>query len=203
MEILIITEPGLNWETFATWFSTTYYLPDIPCRIFCVRNKQMPYELFHWSKRLNLPITYLKRVFEHDLANNLKIMNEFRSEKATIVLTPHTIITDSFESTPDFARHNGAICTDWKSNKINELIDDCVLYDKTPENNVSFFGDAKESIELRKITDYSKGCGIWINTLKGCPFSSVSELMANEMTINEYRIMNLWKKMLALYKATQ
>jgi hypothetical protein len=62
--------------------------------------------------------------------------------------------------------------------------------------------EAKESNDPECFVSYKKGCGKWINTAKGCPFSSASGLISDNMTINERRVIELWKKMVNLYNAS-
>jgi hypothetical protein len=59
--------------------------------------------------------------------------------------------------------------------------------------------EAKECDEPSCLVSYQKGCGKWIDTSKGCPFSNAAGLALTTMTINENRVIDLWKKMCTLY----
>lgn len=78
------------------------------------------------------------------------------------------------------------------------MIDRHCLEDSVLPNSM-LFPEAKDSVELIELISFEKGCGRWINTAKGCPFSSAGGLVSTEMTVNEARIIELWKRMVPLY----
>ena len=87
-----------------------------------------------------------------------------------------------------------------KQPNIADLLNRYILEEtsiQTSEN--SLYSEAKEIEDIRSIVSYRKGCGKWIDTLKGCPFSNAQGLMTADMTSSENRIVELWKKMCALY----
>jgi hypothetical protein len=61
--------------------------------------------------------------------------------------------------------------------------------------------EAKDSNETGCLVSYKKGCGKWINTAKGCPFSNAGGLAVADMTASEHRVIELWRKMATLYSA--
>ena len=101
------------------------------------------------------------------------------------------------------------------------LIDDSVLFsnnlnkDQLSEiwSDYSLTGNLSETVIEKKIcyeakdeesgclSNFRKGCGKWIHTMKGCPFSSAGGMIAETMTVNELRIIELWRKMVPLYSA--
>ena len=60
--------------------------------------------------------------------------------------------------------------------------------------------DAKLCQDVHPLVTYHKGCGKWIDRSKGCPFSSAGGLVTPDLTVNETRIIELWKKMVPLYQ---
>lgn len=86
-----------------------------------------------------------------------------------------------------------------KNSDVDEILNDVLLDAKTLEIN-EFCHEAKETETLSSIVSYQKGCGKWIHKLKGCPFSNAAGLVTSDMTVNEIRIIDLWKRMCQLYK---
>ena len=56
LSVLILTEVGKDWETFATWYSIYKNLPNSNVSIICQRNEKAPFVLFQWAKRLKIPL---------------------------------------------------------------------------------------------------------------------------------------------------
>lgn len=170
LSVLISTEVGKDWETFATWYSVHKNLPDAKIVIACQRNDQVLFQLYQWAQRLRVPLFYynpgttaLEEAKRRDLVKDNMLM-----------MFPLTLVTHSFDK------------------KTLELLN---------AQREPVFVEAKESDELCCLVSYKKGCGKWLDTLKGCPFSSAAGLATIAMTANENRIIELWKKMCSLYKA--
>lgn len=88
-----------------------------------------------------------------------------------------------------------------KNPKTAELINTHFLEDRQfPMDERPLTVSAKEE-KLGWFVNLNKGCGRWINTAKGCPFSSAGGLSLPDMTANEHRVIELWKKMVPLYNA--
>jgi hypothetical protein len=211
--ILIVTESGLNWETFATWYSFYTNLPDCKIHIYSHRNKSIPFQYFQWAKRLKIPCTK-NNVFSEDSAdfiNNLNAINICQKNKLVqqplLVVKPYTMVIDTLNKELLDIFNNKTICVNeniWFLNHldIEDIFNNCVLNDSEiymSKEKICF--EAKETDEPKSIVSYNKGCGRWINKAKGCPFSNAGGLVTPEMTSNESKIINMWKKMVPLYQA--
>ena len=63
---------------------------------------------------------------------------------------------------------------------------------------------SSKSDENSTFVSYLDGCGKfvlgeWINTMRKSPFSMTSKLYADDLTLNEYRILKLWEKCTITY----
>jgi hypothetical protein len=54
LSVVILTEPGKDWETFSTWYSFWKNLPDARTILMIERNGTAPFSFYQWSKRLNV-----------------------------------------------------------------------------------------------------------------------------------------------------
>jgi hypothetical protein len=201
MNVLIITQTNQDWQTFATWYSVWTNIPNanISIAIKWVK-EEVPFRLFQWVKRLKIPHFYTKNIFDDDQANKLGIAiqaknRHFFNEKELLILTPLTMILKPLPHLSNFLADEHAMfisCHD-------DIIDDKVLNNSIVDNLCI---EAKEVHLLSSIVSYKKGCGRWINKLRGCPFSNAAGLASVEMTQNEHHIINMWKQMTSLYEAT-
>ena len=88
----------------------------------------------------------------------------------------------------------------FQKRNIDDLLNRMLLGDQMPYGQSLCF-EAKETEKLASLVNYRKGCGKWIDTSKGCPFSSAAGLVATEMTVNENRIIELWQRMCSMFSA--
>ena len=56
LSVLITTETGQDWQTFATWYSIYKNLPDAKVAITSARNSETPFQYFQWTKKVNIPV---------------------------------------------------------------------------------------------------------------------------------------------------
>lgn len=209
LSVLIVTETGQDWQTFATWYSVFKNLPDAAISIICHRNGDTPFEYFQWIKRLKIDsIRRLKFVSGQNPANTLSAVKMAYEHKMVgenlLVIKPLVMALAILDQKFLGLLNNAYLEKDvWFLQKpnINKMMDDYLLEDKLEirENRLCF--EAKETLNSVCLTSYQKGCGKWINTSIGCPFSSAAGLVSTEMTINETRIIELWQKMVPLYQA--
>lgn len=210
LSVLITTETGRDWQTFATWYSIYKNLPNAKVSIVCVRNEETPFQYFQWTKKINIPVIRHSLFDKKDpIASRLDSIDKAISQKlvngSILVIRDLIMAIDVFE--PELVK---------KMNSSSQIFDDNVWFMKEPnipnimnshlldENTIKIqenclFSEAKETNEVRSLVSYQKGCGKWIDTLKGCPFSNASGLMNIDMTLCENRIIELWKKMCSLY----
>lgn len=221
LHVLITTEPGKDWETFCTWYSVYKNLPEAIPAIASKRNGQVPFQFFQWAKRLKI------QIFHHDplspddsLSNNLEAVRLATARgllgKNVLVLPYLTAAIEILDQNMleemnskkiwingdvMFMRFNNYTVSDLLN---NYLLQEDILANFT-EGDIgqgALCMEAKETRKVSSIVSYRNGCGKWIDTSKGCPLSSAAGLALTTMTVNENRIIELWKKMCTLYSAT-
>jgi hypothetical protein len=210
LSILIVAETGKDWETFGTWYSIFKNLPDATVAIASLRNKETPFMLFQWAKRLGIPLFHFNPIY-NDLYNDILVGVQHAHqqklvEKNILTIVPLTMAIDVldqktldiFNLKEDVLLNLGTE-TQWflRHSDVN-----AILNEEIEPHKYTFCVEANETKTLSPLVNYQKGCGKWIDTLKGCPFSNAAGLASTEMTINENRIIELWKKMCNLYSAT-
>jgi hypothetical protein len=84
---------------------------------------------------------------------------------------------------------------------INDILNSILLHGKSLQNDATPLCMEAHTNRLHWLVNHHKGCGKWIDTLRGCPFSSAAGLATTTMTVNENRIIELWKRMCPLYNA--
>ena len=205
---LILTEPGQDWQTFATWYSVLKNLPDSKTALVVLRNREMPFQLFQWAKRLRIPLMYLNRYVKDDVANGLYMLKEWRIQNSGdhfLMLRPLAMAINPLDDILlSRFRTEKLILGEhiwWLSQPdVDGLLNKHLL--EQPLLASDPLGvEARETETLNSLVSYRKGCGKWIDTSKGCPFSNAAGLVSNSMTVNENRIIELWKRMCSLYSA--
>lgn len=211
LSVLIITEPEQDWQTFATWYSFFKNLPDAEVAIVSQRNGSTPFSYYQWAKRLNIRTMHRNQFTQsNEYLNWVMAVKSARDAglvghevlvtaplcMAVDVLDEKTLSRISEDAIYD--RHFGFI----RRVDLGQIIDSYYLEDKKIEENPDkLWVEAKEEEKPSCLVSYEKGCGKWINTAKGCPFSSAGGLFTAEMTANERRVIELWQKMVPLYNA--
>ena len=218
LNVLIITEMGQDWQTFTTWYSLYKNLPDAHVVIACLRNKETPFQHLQWTKRLQIRTFYQKQFSEDKQQSQFSVILEAVSHgfiKDTVLVIPHlTMAIDTLD--PLLVNLiNAKESLFWSDGDvwfmkgvtqpvIEDMLNHCIL-DGVRTGDTDCPGplikEAKETHILAPLVSYRKGVGKWIDSLKGCPLSNASGLISEEMTVNENRIIELWRKMVALYSA--
>jgi hypothetical protein len=212
LSILIITEPELNWQTFATWYSFYKNLPEAKVAVVCHRTGETPFVYYQWAKRLNVPIIHKKPLSSDDEAvSRLSAADSAIKHKhvtdPVLIVKPLTMATDILDQKSlDRLNQPGIICdqdTMFLSRvDLASMIDSFYLEDKkVPITDEPLCIEAKDTDQICCLVRYAKGCGKWINSAKGCPFSSAGGLLSADMTANENRVIELWRRMTTLYNA--
>jgi hypothetical protein len=218
LNVLIVTEANQEWQTFATWYSIFKTLPNAKVVIACIRTNDTPYHYFQWCKRLNIKIFYQKPFSENNEATQLSVVLEAISHNllgdVNLVIPVMTMAIDVIAE--DFVNQiNSTDCFFWTTESVwlmkniskttvEEMINECVLDNKKLSEKgspIPLVKEAKDTKEVWPLVTYGKGCGRWINTLKGCPLSNAGGLISDDMTVNENRVFELWRKMVALFSA--
>jgi hypothetical protein len=217
LDVLILTETGEDWQAFATWYSASKNIPQANLMLLCTRNQQVPFQYFQWAKRLNLKhrftdVTnredpFLETLHKIRFAEQLKW---FINPTLLVIRCPSMFVDVLDDQTLDVLNTSFDILENQhllvsKIGTYQPLID-AKLLTGNYECEIShecLIHEAKDADITRSITSFSKGCGGWINTMKGCPFSSAGNWMTDDMTVNEIRAIDLWRKMATLYSAVQ
>jgi hypothetical protein len=212
LNILIMTESGDEWQSFACWYSFYVNMPESNVIIYCQRNKEVPFSYFQWTKRLKIPCLKSNPFSEEGpfFLNWLHALNVIKNNNNLkdpfLIINPFVLAIDCLnENILDIVNKSKYLIEEnvWFIHNIDvrEKINEYFLEEKKIEinsNNICF--EAKETQTINPLVSYKKGCGRWINTAKGCPFSNAGGLVTSEMTANETRIINLWRKMVPLYQ---
>jgi len=214
LTILLVANVGDDWQAFAAWYSIQKNLPYAKCVLAYIRHADLtPFQLFQWSKRLGLKSFGVTSRKQGVLADQLLCLSSFKQPclllpATCMVLSPlsEDLLTMMNSDEPFVLDETVDIAQPMFSKllpgKISSYYDSLILTHSLPAfKSMKMSWQAKVEQEPYSIIDYSKGCGKWIHTMRGCPFSSAGGLLEEIMTINEHRIINLWKKMVCLYSS--
>jgi hypothetical protein len=214
LDVLIVTDLSLDWQTFATWYSFFKNLPDAQVAMVCHRNWYIPFQCFQWAKRLGVKHSYRNRDGD-DVSTLLYSLLKTRADghlarRRTLVVKPYVMATSVFSPRLlDLFNEDRSVLVGgsvWYVNNLNDkeienIISDQALVGEFEHQQVDLCCDVSENPVTDCFVDYSKGCGKWIDTMKGCPLSSASGMVNDDMTVNELRVIDLWRKMVTLYGA--
>ena len=205
--VIIITEPGRDWETFATWYSFYNNLPEADISITSIRNGKPLFQLYQWAKRVNVPVIHHDSFGDEPILRKMdSIRKSHKSKENLMIVEPFVLatetlcpkITETFNSKKEiFDEHVWFL----KNPNVSDMMNKYVLENSELKASSTICFEAKEADETRCLISYKKGCGKWIDTLRGCPFSNAAGLALTAMTVNENRVIELWKKMCPLYSA--
>jgi hypothetical protein len=210
LNVLILTEPTQDWLAFSSWYSINKNLPEAKVAVVCVRNLEVGFQYFQWMKRMRIPHRFVNPADhrEETILNALLMANTeglLPDGRDTLVITSHVMALQQLEALPSHACWAGPDCL-WVPKAtaavIKELVNSYMLAD-LGLSEVHFVQEAKEATNPGTFVSIRKGVGTWIDTKKGCPFSSAASVMAEDITVNELRIVELWRKMVSLYNAVQ
>jgi hypothetical protein len=205
ISVIIATEADQNWQTFATWYSCSKNLPEASVRIICARNNSTPFQYFQWAKRLSIPVIHYTPLDTTDTtASRLDVLRKL-SALNLLVLNSSVMVIDTLEADMIRAMEKQDEIFDseaWflKNYNLTSLMNEYMLEGTgvNVEQNV-LCSEVKTAENPRALVSCTKGCGKWIHTLKGCPFSNVNGLMTTEMNVSEKRVFDLWRQMCYLY----
>lgn len=180
--------------------------------VACHRNEQTPFQFYQWAKRLDIPFFHHKTISEDPVINQMDSAAKIHAENL-LVVPDLTMALDVLSPKVLNILNNKKAWIDedvWflQSSNIPEMInnhffEENFLHNYT-EDEAEIGGLCPEANQTNlpsPLVTYRKGCGKWIDTLKGCPFSNAAGLASKAMTANENRIIELWKKMCSLYSA--
>lgn len=216
LHIYILTEVSEDWKTFATWYSIYKNLPDAKVSIICMRNQKIGFQFFQWAKRLNIPITHINKFDKNDVLNKFHILNMLIDQESldvkTLLIDTSVMALDSLNvdlinlfnqsQTKLHINRNIWFINDLEKVVLNDILDEYTLsgsFNDAICHSEILAMEAKDTPEPSVFATYNSGCGRWVGTMQGCPFSNASSLVADEVTVNEMRIIELWRKMVSLY----
>jgi len=207
LSVLIATETSKDWQTFSTWYSFYKNMPDVPVCIACMRNGQLPFMLYQWMKRLKIPSFHYNPFSDDEKCNWIEALSAAKGRgfltENVLIVRPLVVSLEPLDIAKialDKIVNEDA----WflRSPKPNDLLNGYMLGEGNLDyTNDELCYDAKSTEDVKPLVSYAKGCGKWIDTLKGCPFSNAAGLVTDNMTVNEKRIIEMWQKMVSLYSA--
>ena len=212
LKVVVVTQTAEDWRAFATWYSVQKYLPDAAVSLLVHRTTRVEVQYYQWAKRLRVPIKFINPYYKEKVGDQLYDL-KLSLSNPVLMLDYTTVLTDVLDAgwlsrlnstTPILAMDEHA----WFARlvdpkRLDDIINEYIFTGKqSPPVVVStLISEAKDSDEPQPIVSYAKGCGRWIDTMKGCPFSNADGLVADGMTVNELRIVQLWRNMVALFSA--
>lgn len=210
LKVVIVTQTAEDWRSFATWYSVRTNLPDASISLICHRTTRVEFQYYQWAKRLNVPLKFVNPFYKEQIGDQLHNLKSNLSDKV-LMLDYTTMVVDVLS--PDwlaiFNSEEPQLIIDDHCLASNNITIDLVdkITDnysftgklKEPAKAGKLLGEAKDEEDSTSVVSSVKGCGNWVYTMKGCPFSNADGLVNNNMTINERRIMQLWRKMVALF----
>jgi len=210
-----------EWMTFSSWYSFFKNAPDANVTFSCLRSStQNMHQLFNWANRLNVKFTYYSNKSKQSqhlnrLLSLKTILKKNMSRTPLLCIEPDVLLTGDLDVDILNDYYDKNQCVKSENNKVwfitNEQfvldsIDDYFLKNSEPNMDIctSLCKDAKST--ANSLITYEKGCGRfvtakWIDNKKGCPFGKASRFRTDSLTTNEKRMLDLWRKLVPLYKA--
>jgi hypothetical protein len=211
LDVVIYAQTNQDWQGFATWYSIHKNLPQSRICFILERSKEFTFQYFQWLKKFNVkhffvnPFKFESPVSEL-FAAKLAIEKKWVGSNIMVV-KPLTMVIDLLNPEDvngnfDFLYDGNVLLLKNQSslsieNMINEISLDGKPTCKLSGNVIT--KEAREEKELSWLVSYQKGCGDWINTMSGCPFSSAGGHINENQTVNEAKIIELWQRMVFLY----
>lgn len=206
LSVVIATETSKDWQTFSTWYSFYKNMPEAKVCIACMRNGQLPFMLYQWTKRLQIPSFHYNPFSEDEKCNWIKALKIAKARgfltENVLIVRPLSICLEPIDTKVVTNRVINEDAWFFQNPRPDDLLNGYMLEDdrlELSDNTICF--DANATEDIKPLVSYAKGCGKWIDTLKGCPFSNAAGLVSDNMTVNENRIIELWQKMVSLYSA--
>lgn len=208
LDIVILAEAKEDWQAFASWYSINHYLPDANITMICNRNYDVQFQSFQWAKRLTVRHSY-RNPEDDKILMVLNTLLETKQKKywdkrVLLIKTPILFVDvlndiDLFKE--KFILNDLACYFNGPLIDLEEIVNNYFLLNQLNNTNKMLYQEVKTCNKHCSIVSCFKGCGRWINTMKGCPFSGASGMLTENMTINEIKVNDLWRKMVHLYSA--
>ncbi len=209
LNILICTKPGRDWQSFSSWYSFFQNLPEAKISLLIERNGEVPFQFYQWAKRIKVR-SRIFNAYSQDNPTENYIGLLYSAINCGLAATPLLCVTDevmavsplnertlnSFNSS--WFGSQASYITDNLSSTLNSLI---VYGIEPPSLPINLIKCAKDCEEITDLVSIDKGVGRWLPTARGCPFSSAGGLYSESITINESKVLDLWRKSVPLYQA--
>jgi hypothetical protein len=211
LHILFIADVNEDWQAYSSWYSVYKNLPYATCSLsYFYENDDIPFQLFQWAKRMEIPVWGTKSS-KDSLINLIWALVRLNHDRV-LIMPAHTMalkplnedLLETFNKKDKrfiWDKRGAGFCS-LTNRKLIENYDRYIISKEFPileDESLSF--EARETKSSNSLIDYKKGCGKWIDTKKGCPFSSVGGLISTDMTVNEQIIFELWRKTVPLYNS--
>lgn len=207
-----------EWLTFASWYSFFKNAPDANISFASQRSSNQMHQLFNWANRLPIQYTYYNYVdkncqYINKLFSLKKIINKGFTKVPVLCIEPDITLTEPLntEHLNNFLEKKQCIKSDnnkvWFISEYQFILD--AIDNHFLKNTFSMPSCSKLCVDAKDspnpIVSLEKGCGRFVTTKwidrKGCPFGKANRFYTDTLTVNEKRILNLWKKLAPLYKA--
>lgn len=213
LSVVIAAKTGDDWKSYTTWFSIVNTIPEAKVVLACFRDGNVDFQYFQWAKRIKLPLYYVpfknEKIVDQLQTILIGIQKNLLTENV-LVVDPNIVIADCLSvnlldllNSQTLIKNEAAIFVrNANKERVAELIDDFwLLGSVSPTSETPLYGEAKNNNDEHSLISYFKGCGRWIDTMKGCPLASAGALVSSEMSVNEVRIIELWKEAASFYSA--
>lgn len=207
-----------EWMTFASWYSFFKNAPDATVTFVSQRSSNQIHQLFNWANRLPINFTYYngeenESQYINKLLSLRTVLKRKFADTPLLCIDPDVVLTESLdiETLNHFLEKNKSIQSEnekvWfitSQQFISDSIDNYYLnVPSIIETCPNLCVEAQQT--TNPLVSFNKGCGRfvtekWIDK-KGCPFGKAGRFQTDSLTVNEKRILDLWKKLTALYKA--
>tara|TARA_Y100000034_G_scaffold117749_1_gene157565 strand:- start:14526 stop:15227 length:702 start_codon:yes stop_codon:yes gene_type:complete len=222
LNVVIINVASVTheWMTFASWYSFFKNAPDANVSFVSQRSSNQIHQLFNWANRLPINYTYYTASDEESQYINkllgVKAILQRNFAKAPLLcIEPDVILTKPLDADNlnSFLHKNKGIQSEnekiWfipDAQFILDSIDNYFLRDATSNMLPCSWLCVDAQSHPNPLVTFEKGCGRfvtarWIDKNKGCPFGKAGRFQKDSLTVNEKRIIDLWKKLAPLYKA--
>lgn len=215
LHIIIATETAQDWPTFCCWYSARKSLPDAKITVVVNRTTRIEFQYYQWLKRLQVPHRFQNPIYRNQNLHKLQVACTAwdESAKATLVVSPHVAFLSQWNEQlaghieslgSNFLHDDYSLLAGYREKaEIMAVIDQIFLEGAEIGATSSICPEAKETVDAWPLVGYFKGCGKWINTMTDCPFTGASGIVGADMSVNEWKIIEMWRRMVPLYSAVQ
>jgi len=182
LSVVIVASANVydEWMTFASWYSFNKYAPEAKIAIAITRPEEKVHQLMNWAFRLKINYCY------YSGKNKLEAIKEAISREyisyPVLCVESHVCLTDKLNVDEGIYVKDG-----------DDTIDD------------SFIASTKDK-NASALVSIMNGLGrfnteTWLRRNKSCPFQKSFRFYHDNITVNEKRVLDLWRQATSLYKS--